>query len=110
MPRGAGCWTCWASVLRAHRHTRRVQRASGAPTTLKTRIVARNQQVVRVDRERWTQLSAAETGHVVELLEHTPSPEADAVVVADYGKGFLTQPLADPYLPGGAPAREGPGG
>lgn len=71
-----------------------VQQASGVPTTLKTRIVARNQQVVRVDRERKTHLSAAESERVADLLEKA-IPAADAVVVADYSKGFLTQPLAD---------------
>ena len=30
-------------------------------------------------------------------IEAAPSQAMDAVVVADYGKGFLTQPLAD-YL------------
>jgi len=65
-----------------------------SPTTVKTRIIARNQQVVRVDREAKQPLSAAETAAAIAHLDRL-LPEVDAVVVADYGKGFVTQPLAD---------------
>jgi D-beta-D-heptose 7-phosphate kinase/D-beta-D-heptose 1-phosphate adenosyltransferase len=71
-----------------------VQQADGVRTTLKTRIIARNQQVVRVDRERRTPLDAVHLERAMELIEQAV-PRADAVVVADYGKGFLSQPLAD---------------
>jgi D-glycero-beta-D-manno-heptose-7-phosphate kinase len=71
-----------------------VERDSSFPTIVKTRIIARNQQVVRVDRERKTQLTAEQTSGAVRRLDAAIAA-ADAVVVADYGKGFLTQPLAD---------------
>ncbi len=71
-----------------------VDQASGVETTVKTRIVARNQQVVRVDRERKMPLPAEQVERIVGLLDRA-IPAADAVVVADYGKGFLSQPLAD---------------
>lgn len=71
-----------------------VQRIAGVPTTVKTRIIARNQQVVRVDRERRHSLDKAGLVRIMERVEQA-IPRADAVVVADYGKGFLTQPLAD---------------
>jgi D-beta-D-heptose 7-phosphate kinase/D-beta-D-heptose 1-phosphate adenosyltransferase len=71
-----------------------VQRDPNRPTTVKTRIIARNQQVVRVDRERIAPLDAAQRermmGFVCEAMER-----ADGIVVADYGKGALDQPLAD---------------
>jgi len=59
------------------------------PTAIKTRIIARHQQVVRYDRE-WTQAAQADshrhmTGSLEELL-----PESDAVILSDYGKGVLT--------------------
>src|ERR1035438_6732634 len=38
-------------------------------TIRKTRVIARNQQVVRVDRERKSALSGAETGRAVEQLD-----------------------------------------
>ena len=74
--------------------TSAVQRDTGAATTVKSRIIARNQQVVRVDRERLTPLTAAQTQRAIEDLEKAIDG-VDAVIVADYGKGFLTQPLAD---------------
>jgi D-glycero-beta-D-manno-heptose-7-phosphate kinase len=74
--------------------TSAVQLDPGYPTTVKTRIIARNQQVVRVDRERKTGLSAGQTARVKDYL-NSAMPEIDAVIVTDYGKGFLTQPLAD---------------
>ena len=63
-------------------------------TIVKTRIVARQQQVVRVDRERRSPVG-------VEVLERACAaieallPELDAVIFEDYGKGFLGQELKD---------------
>lgn len=74
--------------------TSAVQQDPGISTTMKTRIVARNQQVVRVDRERKGPLSAGQTEGAMRLLERAIGG-VDAIVVADYGKGYLTQPLAD---------------
>jgi len=61
-----------------------VHKEAGAQTIVKTRIIARQQQVVRVDREG--SRTAASPLAV---------PGADAVVVADYAKGAITQALAD---------------
>jgi len=74
--------------------TSAVQRDPDVPTTLKTRIVARHQQVVRVDREGKRPLPAAQAERAMRLLDGVIG-DVDAIIVADYGKGFLTQPLAD---------------
>jgi D-glycero-beta-D-manno-heptose-7-phosphate kinase len=74
--------------------TRGVLRDPAATTTVKTRVIARNQQVVRVDRERPGLLTEVQLAWVREYLART-IPAVDGVVVADYGKGFLSQPLAD---------------
>jgi D-beta-D-heptose 7-phosphate kinase/D-beta-D-heptose 1-phosphate adenosyltransferase len=71
-----------------------VQRQPGAVTTVKTRIIARNQQVVRVDRERQSPLTAEQFLSARSHLE-TAIADVDGVIVADYGKGFLNQELAD---------------
>jgi D-glycero-beta-D-manno-heptose-7-phosphate kinase len=71
-----------------------VQRDASYGTTMKTRIIARNQQVVRVDREQKPLLTGAQTARAIEQLDRM-ADAVDAIVVADYGKGFLTQPLAD---------------
>ena len=63
-------------------------------TIVKTRIVARNQQVVRIDRETRRALGEAMRARVLAFLE-SRLPEVDAVILEDYGKGFLTQALVD---------------
>ncbi len=64
------------------------------PTTLKTRIVAHHQQVVRFDRERTEPLSPALHGRLLEHFEAHLN-RASAVIFEDYGKGVLTQRLLD---------------
>jgi rfaE bifunctional protein kinase chain/domain len=71
-----------------------VQQDSARTTAVKTRVVARNQQVVRIDRERNEPVSAEQTRTAMRSIE-AALPAVDAVVVADYGKGFLTQEVAD---------------
>jgi D-glycero-beta-D-manno-heptose-7-phosphate kinase len=71
-----------------------VVRDVGFSTTVKSRIIARNQQVVRVDRERRDPLTAAQAARAMELFNGMVEG-VDAVVVADYGKGFLSQSMAD---------------
>jgi D-beta-D-heptose 7-phosphate kinase/D-beta-D-heptose 1-phosphate adenosyltransferase len=72
--------------------------ASGAieeaefPTTVKTRIIARQQQVVRVDREQIRSPSADQIEKVIAGIQDR-LPEIDAVILEDYGKGFLNSEL-----------------
>jgi D-beta-D-heptose 7-phosphate kinase/D-beta-D-heptose 1-phosphate adenosyltransferase len=63
-------------------------------TTVKTRIIARHQQVVRVDREHKVPLTADQAGRAMAYIDRVID-SLDAIIVADYGKGFVTQPLAD---------------
>lgn len=62
------------------------------PTISKTRIAARQQQIVRVDREALAPLSDGELAEV-ERIVRARLPELDALIIEDYGKGFITQPL-----------------
>ena len=62
-------------------------------TIVKTRIIARQQQVVRVDREQIRTPTGDQIGHVVATVR-ARLPEFDAIVFEDYGKGFLTAELA----------------
>jgi len=71
-----------------------VQRDAAHSTTVKTRVIARHQQVVRVDRERKTSLTPEGTELAIDYLRRHIA-DLDGIVVADYAKGFLTQPLAD---------------
>ncbi len=61
-------------------------------TSVKTRIVAHQQQVVRIDRETRDGLDARLTGRLLAEIK-SKLPKADAVIVGDYGKGVVTQPL-----------------
>jgi len=59
------------------------------PTTIKTRVVARNQQLVRIDQERVADISS-ELERAVLADVKAVMPQVKAVVLSDYGKGFLT--------------------
>jgi len=59
------------------------------PTTLKTRIIAHNQLVVRADRELRAPVGASVEERLIEALLRL-LPGADAFVVSDYEKGAVT--------------------
>src|SRR5437868_4641038 len=63
-------------------------------TTLKTRVIAQHQQMVRVDREKKLILSDVLLSTCKARLEEAV-PQVDAVIVSDYGKGLLQQALVD---------------
>jgi D-beta-D-heptose 7-phosphate kinase/D-beta-D-heptose 1-phosphate adenosyltransferase len=63
-------------------------------TSMKTRVVAHQQQVVRIDRENREGLSGSLTRRLL-LRIRRELGAADAVIVGDYGKGVVTQGLLD---------------
>lgn len=71
---------------------------SRRPTTLKTRIVAHQQQVARVDREQRAlidqELESALAAEFLKLLD-----QVDCVIVSDYAKGAITPDLLKQVLP-----------
>jgi len=66
-----------------------VTKTNDRPTAIKTRIIARHQQVVRYDRE-WTQAAQADSHHHMIGSLDALLPNATAVILSDYGKGVLT--------------------
>ena len=66
-------------------------------TTLKTRIIARHQQVVRVDHERRETLCGDTQEKLLRLL-FTALKKLDALVLSDYDKGLITDDFADRVL------------
>ena len=58
------------------------------PTSHKTRVIARNQQVVRLDRESRLPISA-EARHAVLENARRFIPFSDALIIEDYDKGVL---------------------
>jgi D-beta-D-heptose 7-phosphate kinase/D-beta-D-heptose 1-phosphate adenosyltransferase len=66
-------------------------------TTVKTRIVARHQQIVRVDRERREPLNPTLEESLIRRVKSALG-DLDALVISDYDKGVVTDPLADRVL------------
>lgn len=75
--------------------------AADFPTIVKTRIIARQQQLVRVDREKVLAPNERQIDSVVACVKKM-LPEIDGIIFEDYGKGFLAEKLVSGIV---APAR-----
>ena len=71
-----------------------IQQDPAYQTIVKTRIIARHQQVVRVDREKKRSLTALQNAQAIAQIEKI-LPEIDAVIIEDYAKGLLHQEFID---------------
>jgi D-beta-D-heptose 7-phosphate kinase/D-beta-D-heptose 1-phosphate adenosyltransferase len=67
------------------------------PTTIKTRIIAHSQQVVRADREETKEVSERTQQKILETLAKNLS-KANAVIISDYGKGVVTYKLLNEII------------
>jgi D-beta-D-heptose 7-phosphate kinase/D-beta-D-heptose 1-phosphate adenosyltransferase len=61
-------------------------------TIVKTRIIARNQQIVRVDREQIRPPSPVQVSRIAADVRRRLA-QTDAIIFEDYGKGLLTAEL-----------------
>jgi D-beta-D-heptose 7-phosphate kinase/D-beta-D-heptose 1-phosphate adenosyltransferase len=68
------------------------------PTVKKTRVIARSQQVVRIDREEACELSPS-TREACSRRIADALPAVQAVVISDYGKGVISRQLLTEWLP-----------
>ena len=66
-------------------------------TTIKTRVIAHSQQVVRADRETRDDLSPAIERRVLDHIE-AESDRVAAIIVSDYGKGMITLSLLEQVI------------
>ena len=66
-------------------------------TTVKTRIVARHQHIVRVDRERPEPLGPQTEERLLRIV-FSALKHLDALVLSDYDKGLISDALADRVL------------
>jgi D-beta-D-heptose 7-phosphate kinase/D-beta-D-heptose 1-phosphate adenosyltransferase len=64
----------------------------GRPTTIKTRVVAQHQQVVRVDRESRKEILPQSVGKLLGFVNKMRK-DIHAVVVSDYAKGVISPQL-----------------
>jgi len=62
----------------------------GRPTTVKTRIIAHHQQVVRVDLEKKQPVSPEVENQILEFIQ---SSNCDGIIISDYNKGMLVESL-----------------
>lgn len=73
---------------------------AGRPTTSKTRIMARGQQVVRIDREVTNPL-ADRFRDALFAAAHAVIAEADVLLIADYDKGTIDAAMAGELVAAG---------
>jgi len=67
------------------------------PTTLKTRVIAHHQQVVRFDKEHAEDITPNDRKAIVQFVKKNIQ-EIDVLVIEDYGKGVVTPQLLKPIL------------
>ena len=86
-----------AMLVQGARGEVRLLRDPGRPTTLKTRFVAGNQQLLRVDREEAGPADAAIARRLVDTASARLAG-CDLLVLSDYGKGALTPAALLPLI------------
>jgi len=62
------------------------------PTTLKTRVIAHHQQVVRIDKEKMDCLTSDMIDQIIDYVKEIIKG-IDAIIIEDYGKGVVTPML-----------------
>ncbi len=62
------------------------------PTTVKTRIVAHSQQMVRYDRESTQSIHAESAGRIIKYIKKIRG-SLGAVIISDYSKGVISEKL-----------------
>lgn len=67
------------------------------PTSVKTRIIAQNQQVVRADREKTHEVSARLNNKILAYLDKILD-KTSAVIISDYGKGVINESLLEKLI------------
>jgi rfaE bifunctional protein kinase chain/domain len=75
-----------------HLDDKHVLTLAGRPTTSKTRIVARAQQIVRIDEEVDTLLDGTDLARLINVAREALA-DADALLLEDYNKGALAPAL-----------------
>ncbi|MBN1661979.1 MAG: D-glycero-beta-D-manno-heptose-7-phosphate kinase [Deltaproteobacteria bacterium] len=74
--------------------TKGVVTESHRPTTIKTRVIAHNQQIVRFDRESCRPISESSIAKIIDYIK-TLRNDLGAIVISDYEKGVVTKTLLD---------------
>lgn len=67
------------------------------PTTIKTRVIAANQHVVRIDKETKADITEDNVRKILSILEEHKN-SIDAIILQDYNKGVMTASLIDEVI------------
>ena len=67
------------------------------PTTRKTRVIASNQQVLRIDKEIKTQITDSTLEKLMVIIGKKMG-DVDVVIISDYDKGLVTKQLVEKTL------------
>ena len=70
---------------------------SERPTTVKTRVIAHSQQVVRFDREVKSDISRSTSSLLLEYVESC-LPKIKGIIISDYCKGLITKSLINKII------------
>jgi D-beta-D-heptose 7-phosphate kinase/D-beta-D-heptose 1-phosphate adenosyltransferase len=70
----------------------------GRPTTIKTRIIAQHQMVVRADRENRTPINGEIEQRIISVTLDALA-DGHALVISDYDKGVITRRVLESVLP-----------
>lgn len=81
-----------ACLIEKHISADHLLKSAARQTTVKTRIIAHHQQIARIDQELKTDLTPDDENSIWNIVQ-AAIKGVEAVVVSDYGKGFLTTNL-----------------
>jgi rfaE bifunctional protein kinase chain/domain len=78
-------------------NTEAVIQDGARPTTVKTRVIAHHQQVVRIDKEKKLALAPAVVQKIHKSIKKI-MPKIDAVIFSDYNKGMITRQTVEEII------------
>ncbi|MCH8932098.1 MAG: D-glycero-beta-D-manno-heptose-7-phosphate kinase [Nitrospina sp.] len=78
-------------------HTHGIYQFEHRPTTSKMRVIANNQQVLRIDKEDDRPITEETEGKFLKYL-HAVIPEMDGVICSDYHKGILSEKISSAIM------------
>lgn len=64
-------------------------------TLVKTRVIARRQQIVRIDREEKIKITPGITNNIIKIVLQIKKRGIDGIIVSDYAKGSLTKEIME---------------
>ena len=86
--------TTFLQLLKKEKIKGYLVRSKARLTTKKTRIISRNQQLLRIDREVKTELTEAETNSLKEKIQSVIT-DHNFIIISDYAKGTINQKIFD---------------